>query len=30
MHLLKEHGSRHRKVIQHDRRDNISHITYWF
>ena len=30
MHLLKEHGSRHEKVIQHDRSDNISHTASLF
>ena len=26
--VLQEHSSRHGKVIQHDRNDNISHTTY--
>ena len=30
MHLLQEHGSRRKNVIQHDRSDNISHVTYYF
>ena len=30
MHFLKEHGSRHGKVVHHDRSDNISHISYYF
>ena len=30
MLLLQEHGCRHGKVIQHDRRDNMGHTTYWF
>ena len=30
MHLLQEHGSRRRKVIQHDRSCSISHTTYYF
>ena len=30
MQLHQEHGSRHGKVIQHDRSDNISHATYYF
>ena len=27
---LQEHTSRHGKVIQHDRSDNVSHTTYYF
>ena len=26
--LLKDRNSRHRKLVPHDRRDNISHTTY--
>ena len=27
---LREHDTRHGKVVQHDRSDNISHTTYLF
>ena len=29
-HRHQEHRSRHAKVVQHDRSDNISHTTYLF
>ena len=29
-HRHQEHGSRHGKVVQYDRSDNISHTTYLF